>query len=61
MECNDTSVEDMPNRDGAERIQQKVLKMYIRDSDISTCEGLYRPAGSILLVANVSLDLEQKM
>ena len=35
-DVDDTGLEYMPNRDVAERIQQKVLKMYIRDSVIST-------------------------
>ncbi len=35
-DVDDTGLEYMPNKDVAERIQQKVLKMYIRDSVIST-------------------------
>jgi len=37
-DVDDTGLEYMPNRDVAEQIQQKVLKMYIRDSVI--CTGL---------------------
>jgi hypothetical protein len=37
-DVDDTGLEYMPNMDVAERIQQKVLKMYIRDSVI--CTGL---------------------
>ncbi|DBA85633.1 hypothetical protein WJX77_005112 [Trebouxia sp. C0004] len=35
-DVDDTGLEYMPNKDVAERIQQKVLRMYIRDSVIST-------------------------
>ena len=33
---DDTGLEYMPNKDVAERIQKKVLSMYIRDTVIST-------------------------
>lgn len=35
-DVDDTGLEYMPNKQVAERIQEKVLKMYIRDSAIST-------------------------
>lgn len=35
-DVDDTGLEYMPNKDVAERIQRKVLKMYFRDSVIST-------------------------
>ena len=35
-DVDDTGLEYMPNKDVAERIQKKVLSMYIRDSVIST-------------------------
>ena len=35
-DVDDTGLEYMPNKDVAERIQKKVLSMYIRDSAIST-------------------------
>ena len=35
-DVDDTGLEYMPNKDVAERIQKKVLSMYIRDSVVST-------------------------